>query len=93
MTEHTPEQIRFFLQSYISKKQGPDSKPSSAALQDDCDMLLSGLIDSMGLLELMSAIQNHCRREIDFEGLDPEQLTVVGPLCRYVSDQMAKAEA
>jgi hypothetical protein len=37
----------------------------------------------------MTAIQNHCQREIDFEAIDPEQLTVVGPLCQYVSQQMA----
>jgi acyl carrier protein len=47
------------------------------------------MIDSLGLLDLMSAIQQHCQQEIDFEALDPEQLTVVGPLCRYVSEQLA----
>ena len=89
MIETNSEQIRLFLQQYILEKSvvGGEEKPGELA--DDCDLLLSGMIDSLGLLDLMSAIQQHCQREIDFEALDPEQLTVVGPLCRYVSQQLA----
>jgi acyl carrier protein len=54
-------------------------------LPDNCDLLLSGLIDSLGLLELVMAIQERFGREIDFEALDPEHMTEVGPLCRFVS--------
>ena len=87
--EANPEQIRIFLQQYILEKSRADGKETPGELADDCDLLLSGMIDSLGLLDLMSAIQQHCEREIDFEALDPEQLTIVGPLCRYVSDQLA----
>jgi acyl carrier protein len=83
------EQIRAFLQQYIVEKSMAGGKVPPEALPDDCDLLLSGMIDSLGLLDLMTAIQNHCQREIDFEAIDPEQLTVVGPLCQYVSQQMA----
>jgi acyl carrier protein len=82
------EQIRTFLQQYICEKSLASGKGAPADLADDCDLLLSGMIDSLGLLDLMTAIQQHCQREIDFEALDPEQLTVVGPLCRYVSAQL-----
>jgi acyl carrier protein len=44
----------------------------------------------LGLLDLITAFQEHCGREIDFDALDPEQMTVVGPLCDFVSAQMAK---
>jgi len=50
---------------------------------------LTGIIDSVGLLELVGAVQKYCEREIDFEGLDPESMTVLGPFCHYVSEQMA----
>jgi acyl carrier protein len=48
------------------------------------------MVDSLGLLELMTALQEHCGREIDFDALDPEQMTVVGPLCNFVAGEMAK---
>lgn len=89
MIEASSEQIRTFLQQYILEKSVTGGKENPGELADDCDLLLSGMIDSLGLLDLMSAIQQHCQREIDFEALDPEQLTVVGPLCRYVSQQLA----
>jgi len=89
MIEANSEQIRTFLQQYILEKSVVGGKEKPGELADDCDLLLSGMIDSLGLLDLMSAIQQHCQREIDFEALDPEQLTVVGPLCRYVSQQLA----
>jgi acyl carrier protein len=88
MPEINSEQIRVFLQQYILEKSLAGGRQTSGELQDDCDLLLSGMIDSLGLLDLMTALQQHCQREIDFEALDPEQLTVVGPLCRFVSEQL-----
>jgi acyl carrier protein len=88
MSRASSEDIRIFLQQYIVEKSLAGGKDTPGELADDCDLLLSGMIDSLGLLDLMTAIQQHCQREIDFEALDPEQLTVVGPLCRYVSEQL-----
>lgn len=89
MIEASTEQIRRFLQQYIVEKSVAAGREKPGELADDCDLLLSGMIDSLGLLDLMSALQQHCQHEINFEALDPEQLTVVGPLCRYVSEQLA----
>jgi acyl carrier protein len=89
MSGANSEQIRVFLQQYLVEKSLAGGKDTPGELADDCDLLLSGMIDSLGLLDLMTAIQQHCQHEIDFEALDPEQLTVVGPLCRYVSEQVA----
>ena len=89
MRQASSEQIRTFLQQYVEERSLAGGRERPGELADDCDLLLSGMIDSLGLLDLMSAIQQHCEREIDFEALDPEQLTVVGPLCRYVSEQLA----
>jgi acyl carrier protein len=86
--ETSSEQIRTFLQQYLLEKSAAGGKDTPNELADDCDLMLSGMIDSLGLLDLMTAIQRHCQREIDFEALDPEHLTVVGPLCRYVSQQL-----
>lgn len=81
------EDVRAFLTNYLEGKlRGRGSEVT--LLPDDCDLLLEGLIDSFDLLELMAALRAHAGQEIDFDGLSPEEMTVVGPLCRYVSAQL-----
>lgn len=88
MSGVTPNDVQMFLTSFIQKRLRTQGQDLPNVLSDDCDLLLSGVIDSLGLLELVTAVNQHYGREIDFEALDPEQMTVVGPLCRFVSDQM-----
>lgn len=88
----TPEDARMFLEQHLSRKLGANGRSKLEGLSDDCDLLLSGMIDSIGLLELVGAIQEFAGREIDFEALDPEQMTIVGPLCKFISEQTGKAD-
>jgi len=89
MSDLTPTDVRMFLKDYLGRKFEARGRDVCEALPDDCDLLLSGMIDSMGLLELVSAIQKFVGRDIAFELLDPEEMTVVGPLCRFVSEQVS----
>jgi acyl carrier protein len=59
-------------------------------LTDDYDILRNGLIDSLGLLNLIAALKEQFGDHLDFETLDPEQMTIVGPLCGFVVEQAAK---
>jgi acyl carrier protein len=88
MRATTVKDVRMFLESYLTEKLREQGRDMPVDLPDDCDLLLSGIIDSVGLLELIGAVQKFCDREIDFEGLDAESMTVLGPLCRYISAQM-----
>ena len=54
---------------------------------DDLDLLTEGVVDSMGMIELITAIEKHFAIQIDFENLDPEEFTVLGPFCRYIEQQ------
>ncbi len=90
MSIATPDAIQSFLQEYVAKTLREQAREVPASLPDDCDLLLSGYIDSLGLLELMTALQDHFGREIDFDELDAEQMTIVGPLKRFVAEQLAK---
>lgn len=56
-----------------------------AELPDDLDLLERGVIDSFGLIELIGSIDEEFDLFVDFEEIDPEQLTIVGPLCRFVA--------
>ncbi len=60
-------------------------------LPDDFDLLSEGVIDSLGIMELIAAMETDLGLEIDFEELDPEELTIVGPLCNYVAQKSAGA--
>jgi acyl carrier protein len=82
------DDVRRFLRSHLLKKSKAQGKDIPSDLPDDCDLLLSGIIDSLGLLELIVAVSEYFSREIDFEALDPEEMTVVGPLCKFLSEQL-----
>ena len=56
-------------------------------LADDFDFLLNGVIDSFGILEMISAIENEFQIQLDLADLDAEQITILGPLSRYVAER------
>ena len=85
MNAVTPDAVQDFLREYVATYLRGQGRDAPAELSDDCDLLLSGYIDSLGLLELMTAIQDHFGREIDFDELDAEQMK------RFVAEKLAKA--
>ena len=48
------------------------------------DLLREGIIDSLGILDMVAALEERFGMTIDFENMDAEQLTRVGALSRYV---------
>jgi acyl carrier protein len=80
----TPDNVReFLLRRY--------SEPITAMqiniteIPDDFDFLLSGVIDSFGIIEMISAIEDEFLIEVDLALLDAEDITRIGPLARYVA--------
>jgi acyl carrier protein len=53
---------------------------------DSFDFLLSGVIDSFGILEMIGAIEDEFRIRLDLAELDAEQITILGPLSLYVAE-------
>ena len=62
-----------------------------AALPDDYDLLTQGVIDSFGILEMISAMEERFGFQLDYEAIDPQHLTLVGPLSRFVEEQTSGA--
>jgi acyl carrier protein len=58
------------------------------AVPDDFDLLAEGVIDSFGVLELISALGVRYATTLDFSELSAEDLTVVGPLARHLTSQI-----
>jgi acyl carrier protein len=86
MKEITEASIRQFLLDKYRKPIGaigliPDN------LADDFDFLLNGIIDSFGILEMISAIENEFQIQLDLADLDAEQITILGPLSRFVAER------
>jgi len=90
MSNVTAGEVCGFLTEFLSKRLAVEGQAVPEVLPYDCDFMLAGMIDSMGILELLTALNEHFGVEIDFEGLEPESMTVVGPLCRFVSEQISK---
>jgi len=85
MKEITPETVRqFLLLKYLETIKALGLTP--ADLRDDFDFLLSGVIDSFGILEMISAIEEEFGIQLDLAALDAEQITIIGPLSCYVAE-------
>ena len=90
MNSLTPEKVRDFL---LAKYAGAmtDIGVDLGNVPDDFDFLLSGVIDSFGILEMINAIEDEFGIQFDMESLDAEQMTVLGPLARFVASNAIAA--
>jgi acyl carrier protein len=84
----TPDNVRIFVADFLNRKLKERGQDPLSDLPDDYDVLLSGVLDSVAFVEMMMAAGEHFVGEIDFENLDPETMTIVGPLCVFVSEQL-----
>lgn len=85
MSDITPEQVRQFLVArYSDQLQGMGF--DLARIPETFDFLLEGTVDSLGILEMVSALEEKFEMEIDMTALDPEEMTILGPLARYVAE-------
>lgn len=85
MSEITSEHVKDFLLARYSepvKRLGLDP----VALPDSFDFFVSGVIDSFGILEMISSIEEQFHIELDMATLDPEQITLLGPLSDFVAE-------
>lgn len=88
----TAEQVRaLVLDELVEPLAALDLEP--AEVSDDFDLLHEGVIDSLGLLEMIAAVEERFGIEIDFEALAADELTVVGPFCRYVEQAARRGAA
>ena len=90
MTALTPHAVAAFVRRALADELAAAGVPPEA-VGDAFDLHGSGIIDSFGVLELIGDVEDHFGIEVDFEAMDPEELTVVGPFSRYVAGAGAPA--
>ncbi len=85
MNNVTPDKVREFL---LTRYYEPiiAMQLSLTEIPDGFDLLLSGVIDSFGILEMISAIEAEFQIQVDLALLDAEDLTRIGPLARYIAE-------
>ena len=84
MNDLTPEKVReFLICRYGQSISGAGANP--AELPDAFDFLLSGVIDSFGILEMIEEIENEFEIQLDLTNLSAEEFTVLGPLSRFIA--------
>ncbi len=64
----------------------------AGSVPDDFDLLVQGVIDSFGILELVSVLETRYTTTLDFSELPVSDLTVVGPLSEHIAAQINGAE-
>jgi len=84
MKEITPASVREFL---LTKYWDPIAALgfTPANIPDDFDLLLNGVIDSFGILEMIGAIEDEFGVRLDMATLDAEQITIIGCLAHFVA--------
>ena len=92
MSQLTPEAIKAFIVQYYPEKLGKFAG-NPVTIPDSFDLLQEGVVDSFGILDLTAALETKFGINIDFEGLEAEQISIVGPLSQYLArtGQAAKA--
>ena len=78
------ENVKSFVLNYLLKK-GPPGDFDIMKIDDNFDFLGAGIIDSMGLLEMIEAMEDHFKITVDFEKMDTDKFTILGCFSRYVA--------
>ena len=90
--ELTADRVRDFLLRRYSESIAA-MRLDVAQVPDDFDLLLTGVIDSFGILEMISAIEAELQVQLDLGLLDAEDITKIGPLSRYVAGSINSQQA
>lgn len=65
----------------------PDMQPNQ--IERDLDLLESGVVDSLGLLTLISWIEEHFEIDVGDEDLSPENFDSVAMITEYVEAHLS----
>jgi acyl carrier protein len=85
MTPLTADDVKRFLLDHFAPTIAANGLDATQ-LGDDFDLFEAGVVDSLGVIEMISAVEKRFNITIDFETMDPAELTVLGPFSRFVAE-------
>ena len=83
-----PEQIRTKVHQFIRKNFMFDDKQS---LSDDQSLLNSGVVDSTGILELISFLEETCRVKFNDSELVADNFDSVNKISTFITQKLPQA--
>jgi acyl carrier protein len=87
MEIHSSAEVRSLVIDLIAtslREAGHDP----ARVGDEINLLESGVLDSLGLLSLISDVEDRLGTELELSDAEPEDLAVLGRFCRQVERQL-----
>jgi acyl carrier protein len=84
MTDDGIERVKSLIASILAPTLVANNMPANE-LRDDLDLRVAGLVDSLGFVQLLAALETGLGRQVDVAELAPDQLTKVGPLARHIA--------
>ncbi len=84
MSDVSPDDVRSFLLDRLDDTL-VDGGVDRGSIDDRTDLLEDGLLDSMGIVQLLALIEDHFELQTDWDDYDPEDILVIGPFCAYVA--------
>jgi acyl carrier protein len=88
MSSSSRNDVCKFVTDFLNQKLTKQRRDLLGDVGDDYDLFQSGIIDSLGFVELITAVGERFGLQIDLEGLDAEKMTILGPLCAYLSGEL-----
>ncbi len=85
-TKLTDEKIKLKIVKFIK-----NNFPLNDELNDDDSFFDSGIIDSIGVLELVAFIEKKFNVKIDDEELIPDNLDSVNRILNFIKDKLSKS--
>jgi acyl carrier protein len=87
MTEASVREVRSWIlerlhDAILANGLNPDQ------LADDFDLLTQGVVDSLALVDLLASLEAELGVSIDYSELDPENLTLIGPLSQFIAGRV-----
>jgi acyl carrier protein len=83
----TAEEIRgLLLEMYAGQLAQRGITPPD--IGDEYDLLREGIIDSLGILEMLLNLEERFGGPLQLAGLDPEKIAQIGPISEYLEEQL-----
>jgi acyl carrier protein len=82
----TPETVRAWIRQYLCESAG--AKFDGQDVSDDADLLSLGIIDSLGFVGLIAALEGYFDVTLDLVNLPADQLVQIDGLARLVTQYL-----
>jgi acyl carrier protein len=90
MTDDGTERIKSLIASILEPRLVTNNMKTSE-LRDELDLRMAGIVDSLGFVQLLAALEARLGRQVDVAELAPDQLTKVGSLARHIASRHARS--